>query len=117
MVARCDAYVAALDAGDVDAVMDCFSPDAVQYEPVGSEANIGGAAIRRFFEAHRTPMAVRRLGPVTVVGRHAVFQIHVRLGTGTQVVSSDVVEVDDQARFTSLAAYPDRAAAEPATAP
>jgi len=109
IVAACDAYVAALDSGDVESAVACFAPDATQEEPAGSLPNVGTDAIRAFFESRRSRIRVRRCSPVTVVGYRAVFQIHVVVDDGAvELVSSDVVELDDQYRFRSIVAFPDR---------
>ena len=110
IVATCDRYLAAMSAGDHDAIMACFAPDAVQEEPAGAAPNVGHDAIRAFFEKSlRTRIRSTRLGPVTVVGNRAVFQLRVDILNLDlpPLTSSDVVEFDEQGRFTSIIAFPD----------
>ena len=113
IVDTCDRYVAAVSAHDPDLIMEVFADDPHQEEPVGSEPNVGRAAIRHFFETHSGGFTISRLGPVTVVGHHAVMQIRVDLerdGRRTSLTSSDVMTFADDGRITSIRAYPDLAA-------
>jgi steroid Delta-isomerase len=44
-------YAAAISGLDVDRYVATFADDAVAYEPVGTEAFIGKAGVRQFFES------------------------------------------------------------------
>ena len=45
--ALCDAYLNGLVAGDLEAVLALFSPDAVVEDPVGSEPQQGSGSLKR----------------------------------------------------------------------
>jgi steroid delta-isomerase len=110
IVDTCDRYVAAVSVHDPDLIMDVFADDPHQEEPVGSEPNVGRDAVRRFFESHSGGFTIRRMGPITVVGHHAVMQIRVDLerdGGLKSLTSSDVMTFADDGRITSIRAYPD----------
>lgn len=114
IVERCDRYCAAVSARNVDAIVALFAPDATQYEPIGSPPNIGHDAIRAFFSRNPgTRLEVRRMGPVTVVDRHAAMQIRVsvvRDGVSSMLASTDLFEFDDDGLIVSIVALPDRQA-------
>lgn len=108
--ARCDEYVAAVTAHDTDRLVRLFAPDASQTEPVGTPPNVGHDAIRKFFaQSEGFPFEVRRIGPITVSGDTAAFQIRVDFpgGTPDPMSSTDVVTFDDEGRIASLVAIPD----------
>jgi steroid Delta-isomerase len=113
IVETCDRYVAAVSRHDPDLIMELFADDPHQEEPVGSVPNVGRAAVREFFDNHRGGFTIRRIGPVTVVGHHAVMQIRVdvdREGGRVSLTSSDVMTFAEDGRIASIIAYPDREA-------
>lgn len=116
----CDAYMAALSAGDLDALEGMFAPGAEQQEPVGTAPNKGWEAIRGFFAGHSgVPVTMTRMGPVLVVGNHALFMAHVRVEAPDgirEMTTGDVLTVDGDCRITELLAFPDRVA-DPREAP
>ena len=106
----CTDYVAAVAAHDTDAIMRLFAPDATQEEPVGSTPKVGHAEIRAFFESSESfPFTVRRIGPITVSGNVAAFQIRVDFpwADAAAMTSTDVVSFDGDARIRSIVAIPD----------
>lgn len=115
IVRVCDEYCAAVTARDVERILRLFAPDARQYEPIGTEPNVGHEAIGAFFTRNpHVSLTVTRLGPVTVAGNHAAMQIRVAAdrGEGVQLMTStDMVELDTAGLITSITAIPDRAAA------
>jgi steroid Delta-isomerase len=118
IVETCDRYVAAVSKHDPDLIMEVFSENPYQEEPVGSAPNVGRAAVRQFFENHRGGFSIRRIGPITVVGHHAVMQIRVdveRDGTRRSLTSSDVMTFAEDGSIMSIIAYPDREADPDAT--
>lgn len=111
--AQCDAYVAAVAAHDTEAIVKVFAPDATQEEPVGSAPRIGHDGIRSFFtESEGFPFTVSRLGPITVSGQVAAFQIRVDFeGQAMPPMSStDVVTFNEDGLIQSIVAIPDLAA-------
>lgn len=112
LVEACQSYIAAVGGGDVEAVMALFAADARQEDPVGSEPNVGTAAIRAFFEASaQVPMRTTRYGPVTVTGNRAVFQLVVSIDGGDggwfEMLFSDVVTFDEDGLITEILGFPD----------
>jgi steroid delta-isomerase len=110
---QCDAYVAAVAARDAGAIVKVFAPDATQEEPVGAKPNVGHDEIRTFFEASQAvPFTVSRIGPITVSGDVAAFQIRVDFDGEVMppMSSTDIVTFDDQGLIKSLVAIPDLAA-------
>jgi steroid delta-isomerase len=108
--ARCDAYVAGVAAHDTDAIVALFAADATQEEPVGSVPQVGHEQIRAFFAAsEEVSFTVRRIGPVTVSGRVAAFQIRVDFEGGAiaPFTSTDVVTFGDDGLISSIVAIPD----------
>ncbi|MDQ6642243.1 MAG: nuclear transport factor 2 family protein [Actinomycetota bacterium] len=111
-------YVAAVDAQDVDAATALFTEDGHQEDPVGDGPNVGHAAIREFFEqSFSVPFEARLEGPVTVHGRFAAFRIRIEIAAGRTpflMLITDLVEVSQDGRFSSLRAVPDsKALSEP----
>jgi steroid delta-isomerase len=108
--ATCTDYVAAVAAHDTDAVMRLFTSGATQEEPVGSTPRVGHAEIRAFFKSSESfPFTVRRIGPITVSGNVAAFQIRVDFPSGdaASMTSTDIVSFDDDGRIRSIVAIPD----------
>lgn len=107
----CDAvhtYVARLAVHDTDGLVELFTPDAVQHEPVGVNTNRGHEEIRAFFAKDETvPFTVSLLTPVTVVGNVAAMQMRVSVKGLDDFASTDVFEFDDDCKIVSITAVPD----------
>ncbi len=114
IVALCDRYVAAVASKDADQIMDLFAEDAHQYEPITASPNIGQAAIRAFFTSYPTVrLKLSRIGPITVVGRHAAMQLRVeseRDGVNAVFTTTDLIEFNENGQIQVIQALPDRAA-------
>lgn len=97
MHAAVHAYVRALNAADLDAIVALFADDAVVEDPVGSEPRRGIAAIRDFYAASVAMKLVVELeGPVRAVANEAVFPFSVSLVFNGQPV---VIRPIDHFRF------------------
>ena len=109
--AVCDRYIAAVAAGDVDAVLALYADDPRVEDPVGSEPRIGRDAVRAFYaQGAAFTFSAQRIGPVTVVGDRAAFQfrIDVPLGDTTlKMASTDIMSFDAGGRILTMVAYPD----------
>jgi steroid delta-isomerase len=108
--ARCDAYVAGVAAHNTEAIVALFAPDATQEEPVGSPPRVGRDEIRAFFAASEgVSFTVRRIGPITVSGSAAAFQIRIDFEGGTiaPMSSTDIVTFGDNGLISSIVAIPD----------
>jgi steroid Delta-isomerase len=107
----CDRYIAAVSAGDVEAIMALYGDDPVVEDPVGTEPKVGRDAVRAFYEQNsKFTFSAARIGPVTVVGPRAafLFRIDVPLGEQTlKMASTDVMSFDDDGRILTMTAYAD----------
>ncbi|OLT33922.1 hypothetical protein BJF79_34105 [Actinomadura sp. CNU-125] len=109
----CDAYIAAMSGDDVEAVMSLFAPDATQEEPIGTPPRVGHEEIRAFFtRSLRVPFTMKRMGPVTVVGRHAAFQARVDVravdsANARSLTATDVLSIDEHGKIAKIMVLPD----------
>lgn len=104
--AAVEGYVAAYNADDPDALIPLFAPDAVLLDPVGTDAHVGHAAIRTFWDS------VHQLSPhigltprqITVCGGEAAMVMDIE-AAGMVLQAVDVFEFDADGLITSLKAY------------
>jgi steroid Delta-isomerase len=90
-------YVEAVGRQDLEGTLALFAEGARQEDPVGTPANIGRAAIRRFFErAFRGSFATTLTGPLLVTGDHAAVHFTITVPTDGEPL---VVRVVDLIRF------------------
>lgn len=103
------AYVQALDAGDLEAIVALYADDATVEDPVGSAPVVGREAIRAFYaRSLATPLQVRLEGPVRVAGRECAFAFAVTLtydGRRMTIRPIDTFRFDEQGRIVSMRAY------------
>jgi steroid delta-isomerase len=108
--AAAERYIAASNANDRTAVLECFAPDAVWHDPVGQPPHVGLDAIGAFFDQTRT-MADRiemKLNDVIVCGNEAamLFEIHATIGGNTMIMDAvETLEVNDDAKIATMKAY------------
>lgn len=111
IIATCDAYLAAVGAGDPDAVMALYADEPTIEDPVGSDLRVGREAVRAFYAGLAgTKMTLTRMGPVTVVGDQAafLFRLDVPVGDDTLVMASiDTMTFDDDGKILTMVAYAD----------
>ena len=105
-----DEYVAASNAGDREAVLALFAPDAVWFDPVGQPPHAGLEGIGAFYDQARTMADHIEMKPsdVIVCGNEAamVFEIHVTLGDGGMVMDAvETFEVNDDGKISGMKAY------------
>ena len=78
MTAAVHAYVAALNAGDLDAIVALYADDASVEDPVGSTPLVGTEAIRAFYaRSTAMPLQVTLDGEVRVAGNECAFPFRV----------------------------------------
>lgn len=103
------AYIAALNAADLDAIVALYAPDGTVEDPVGSEPKVGHAAIRAFYAGSvAMGLEVALEGEVRVVGRTCVFPFSVGLtyeGRRTVIRPIDVFDFDAGGRIQHMRAY------------
>ena len=111
IVEICDNYCAAMSVGDPDATTALFAPDASHEEPVGTPVRHGHEEIRGFFAQHKDiGFKLTRLGPATVVGNRAAFQVRVEVPTpeGSRfLAATDLITVSDDGLIAGIVVYPD----------
>jgi len=118
--ATVDAYCAAFSAGDRDAYVALFAPDAWIEDPVGTPRHEGHEAIGTFFDlssAMAESIELRQTGPVRVAAGECAFPMQARpmIGGGTYMVDIiDVMTFDDAGKITTMRAFWDPAEMRPA---
>ena len=118
--ALAEAYIAASNANDKDAVLALFAPDAVWFDPVGQPPHVGHQGVGEFFDQTRA-LADRiemKLNDVIVCGTEAamVLEIHAFMGDGGMVMDCvETVAVDDNRKISGMKAYWDMSRARPIT--
>ena len=105
-----EAYVAASNANDKQAVLSHFAPDAVWFDPVGRPPHVGVDGIGAFYDDTRALADRIEMKPsnVIVCGNEAVmvFEIHVTIGDGGMVMDAvETFEVNDDGKITGMKAY------------
>ena len=92
--ALCDAYLDALVAGDLEAVLALFSPDAVVEDPVGSEPQQGQEALRAFYQiACDSVSKAERVGPPRIAGADIAFAFTITIGSAPNATCIDIIDV------------------------
>jgi steroid delta-isomerase len=115
-----EAYIAASNANDKDAVLALFAPDAVWFDPVGQPPHVGHEGVGEFYDqAHALADKIEmKLNDVIVCGAEAamVLEIHVHMGEGGMVMDCvETLAVDDTGRISGMKAYWDMSRARPKT--
>lgn len=109
MEASVHEYLRALNAADLDALMNLFSADAVVEDPVGSAPREGLAAIREFYAGSLTHGLTLALeGQVRTAGSEAAFPFSVSLnygGSPTVIRPIDVFRFDADGKIASMRAF------------
>lgn len=109
MQAVVHAYVAALNAADLDALVALFAPDATVEDPVGSPPHVGHAAIRAFYAGSvALGLDVALEGDVRAVANEAAFAFRVGLTMNGQALTIrpiDVFRFNDAGQVVSMRAF------------
>ena len=115
-----DAYTEAFKAGDKDAYVALFAPDATVEDPVGSPTHKGHDAIGDFFTQMSTMADSIELcvtGPVRVAAGECAFPMQARPTMGGTTMCIDIIDVmtfDDDGKITTMRAFWDPAEMRPA---
>lgn len=103
------AYVQALNEGDLDAIVALYAEGGTVEDPVGSAPVAGHEAIRAFYaRSLATPLQVRLEGPVRVAGRECAFAFAVTLtheGRRMTIRPIDTFRFDEHGRIVQMRAY------------
>lgn len=119
IISTVEAYAAAQTAGDVDAVVALFAPDAVVADPVHEPAHVGREAIHAFFSGTREmvdSMVLEVTGPIRAVDRYAAVPLRAVSDIGGSRVAVDIVDVftfEDNGLIGDMKAYWDPAGITP----
>ena len=109
MQAAVRAYIAALNAGDIDAIVALYAEDATVEDPVGSPPHHGHAAIRTFYAASvAMKLEVQLEGQVRAVASEAAFAFSVGLTVdGKRVVIRpiDVFRFNEAGKVVQMRAF------------
>jgi len=103
------AYVRALNAGDLDAVVALYADDASVEDPVGAAPQVGRDAIRAFYRRSLSvPLVVALEGPVRVAGSECAFAFSVSLtweGKAMTIRPIDTFRFDGSGRIAQMRAF------------
>ncbi len=114
VVSVCDAYIAAMSAGDPVRTAELFAPDASHEEPIDTPVRHGREEIFAFLDQFKElGFTLTRLGPVTVVGNRGAFQVRVDVPTpdgSRSLTATDLVTVNDDGLISGIVVLPDAAA-------
>lgn len=93
MIETVEAYVAAFEAGDAEAVVRLYAADAVVRDPVDAKPVVGHDAIRAFYQASMATGAKLSLdGPVRTASSIAAFAFSVHLTLPNGPCRIDVID-------------------------
>jgi len=103
------AYVAALNAGDLEAIVALYADDASVEDPVGSTPLVGTEAIRAFYaRSTAMPLQVTLDGEVRVAGNECAFPFSVSFvheGRRTTIRPIDTFRFDAAGRILQMRAF------------
>ena len=109
MQAAVEAYVRALNAADLDAIVALYADDALVEDPVGSTPKRGLAEIRAFYAGSlRLKLEVALEGSVRAVASEAAFAFSVSFevnGQRTTIRPIDLFRFDDAGRIVHMRAF------------
>lgn len=103
------AYVDAITEGDLEAILDLFSDDAVVEDPVGSEPRRGREALREFYQ-----MTIDSVDTMILEGNPrarekwgacAMLAYPKGMDGKMEVETLDVMEFDDAGKIIAMTAY------------
>jgi len=109
MQAAVRAYIRALNAADLDAIVSLYADDAVVEDPVGSPPKRGLSEIRAFYASSlQMQLQVELEGEVRAVGNEAAFAFSVSFdaqGRRTTIRPIDLFRFDAAGRITAMRAF------------
>ena len=118
VTAVAEAYIAASNANDKEAVLAQFAPDAVWFDPVGQPPHVGHAGVGEFYDQTRALADKVEMKVVNLIaaGSEAamILEIHVTMGDGGMVMDCvETLEVNDDGKIAGMKAYWDMSRARP----
>jgi len=107
--AAVQAYVAALNTGNLEAIVALYADDATVEDPVGSAPIRGREAIRAFYaKSLALPLQVALEGEIRVAGLECAFPFSVAFewqGQRSVFRPIDTFRFDEQGRIVQMRAY------------
>lgn len=108
--ATADAYVTALEAGDLEGIMALYADSATVEDPVGGGTIHDGAdAVRAFYETVVALRCEARVLEARVCGSELLFNFeittHFDEGSKATIDVWDLMVHDDEGKVTSMKAY------------
>jgi steroid delta-isomerase len=108
-VSAVEAYVAAFDKSDADAVAALFAEDAIVEDPIGTPPHRGRAAIREFYaNSMKTGAKLKLDAPVRGGANYAAFCFTVTLnfaGGDKKIEVIDTFAFNDEGKVTEMRAF------------
>lgn len=108
MIDAVHAYVRALNAGDLDAIVALYADTATVEDPIGSPPKVGRAAIREFYAVSTAmKLDVALEGEIRAVGRECAFAFSVGLTHESRRMTIrpiDTFEFDEHGRILRMRA-------------
>jgi steroid delta-isomerase len=103
-------YIDALNAADLERILDIYAEDAAVEDPVGSAPYRGKQAISDFYAqgAINSGLRATLTGPVRIAGREAAFSFYVDIemdGNKMRIEPIDVFRFNEAGKVESMRAF------------
>lgn len=109
ILATIHAYVRALNAGDLEAIVALYAEDASVEDPIGTPPHVGIGAIRAFYSRSvALPLEVALEGVPRIAGQECAFAFRVSFtyeGRRTTICPIDTFRFNDEGRIVAMRAY------------
>ncbi|CAH0992388.1 Steroid Delta-isomerase [Sinobacterium norvegicum] len=101
------AYMAALKARDLDAIVALYADDAVVEDPIGTPPHVGIEAIREFYKgAVGMPIEPELQGPVRIAGDEVAFAFRIGMpDVGMTIDIIDTFKFNDAGKIVLMRAF------------
>lgn len=94
MLQTVDLYMAAINAGDMQAVIALYADDASVEDPAGTEPKRGDAILEFYTNAFSGGAKVELTGPVRISAKAAAFPFRAEIGKAEgQVIVVEVIDI------------------------
>lgn len=104
-----DRYLAAINAGDMEAVIELYADDASVEDPAGTEPKRGDAILQFYNNAFAGGAKVELTGPVRLAAQAAAFPFRAEIcrvdGPTIIVDVIDIFEFDSAGKVARMTAY------------
>jgi steroid delta-isomerase len=104
-----DRYLAAINAGDIPAIMALYANDASVEDPAGTEPKRGDAILQLYTNAFSGGAKVELTGPVRISAKAAAFPFRAEItgaaGEVTIIEVIDIFEFDPTGKVAKMTAH------------